>query len=85
MWEAEAGTGFLLGLGFGFELCQARVLLSRVADSSAPASGQGLSFLAGLGLTVRHPPYLKLGISFLFISAAIQVPLGLGSGHTDPV
>nr|XP_035977586.1 major facilitator superfamily domain-containing protein 2B isoform X1 [Halichoerus grypus]XP_035977587.1 major facilitator superfamily domain-containing protein 2B isoform X1 [Halichoerus grypus] len=42
-------------------------------DSSAPASGQGLSFLAGLGLTVRHPPYLKLGISFLFISAAIQV------------
>nr|XP_055183533.1 sphingosine-1-phosphate transporter MFSD2B isoform X3 [Nyctereutes procyonoides] len=43
------------------------------ADSSAPASGQGLSFLAGLGLTVRHPPYLKLVISFLFISAAIQV------------
>ncbi|KAF3826396.1 hypothetical protein GH733_008921 [Mirounga leonina] len=42
-------------------------------DSSYPASGQGLSFLAGLGLTVRHPPYLKLGISFLFISAAIQV------------
>ncbi|XP_038416824.1 sphingosine-1-phosphate transporter MFSD2B isoform X3 [Canis lupus baileyi] len=42
-------------------------------DSSAPASGQGLSFLAGLGLTVRHPPYLKLVISFLFISAAIQV------------
>ncbi|XP_025723593.1 sphingosine-1-phosphate transporter MFSD2B isoform X2 [Callorhinus ursinus] len=42
-------------------------------DSSAPASGQSLSFLAGLGLAVRHPPYLKLGISFLFISAAIQV------------
>nr|XP_025839746.1 major facilitator superfamily domain-containing protein 2B [Vulpes vulpes] len=42
-------------------------------ESSAPASGQGLSFLAGLGLTVRHPPYLKLVISFLFISAAIQV------------
>uniref|UniRef100_M3YR13 Sphingosine-1-phosphate transporter MFSD2B n=1 Tax=Mustela putorius furo TaxID=9669 RepID=M3YR13_MUSPF len=42
-------------------------------DSSGPASGQGLSFLAGLGLTVRHRPYLKLVISFLFISAAIQV------------
>uniref|UniRef100_A0A452VDJ9 Major facilitator superfamily domain containing 2B n=1 Tax=Ursus maritimus TaxID=29073 RepID=A0A452VDJ9_URSMA len=41
--------------------------------SSDPASGQGLSFLAGLRLTVRHPPYLKLVISFLFISAAIQV------------
>uniref|UniRef100_A0A3Q2HAA7 MFSD2 lysolipid transporter B, sphingolipid n=1 Tax=Equus caballus TaxID=9796 RepID=A0A3Q2HAA7_HORSE len=43
------------------------------ADPSAPASSQGLSFLAGLGLTVRHPPYLKLVISFLFISAAVQV------------
>ncbi|KAM6221104.1 sphingosine-1-phosphate transporter MFSD2B [Rhynchocyon petersi] len=42
-------------------------------DSSTPASGEGLSFLAGLGLTVRHPPYLKLVVSFLFISAAIQV------------
>ncbi|XP_023588170.1 sphingosine-1-phosphate transporter MFSD2B [Trichechus manatus latirostris] len=42
-------------------------------DRSAPASGQGLSFLAGLGLTVRHPPYLKLVVSFLFISAAVQV------------
>lgn len=51
--------------------------LSCVAGSSDPASGQGLSFLAGLRLTVRHPPYLKLVISFLFISAAIQVPLAL--------
>ncbi|XP_015421919.1 PREDICTED: major facilitator superfamily domain-containing protein 2B [Myotis davidii] len=42
-------------------------------DPSAPASSQGMSFLAGLGLTVRHPPYLKLVISFLFISAAVQV------------
>ncbi|XP_045142525.1 major facilitator superfamily domain-containing protein 2B [Echinops telfairi] len=42
-------------------------------DTSPPATGEGLSFLAGLGLTVRHPPYLKLVISFLFISAAIQV------------
>ncbi|XP_054422385.1 sphingosine-1-phosphate transporter MFSD2B [Pteronotus mesoamericanus] len=42
-------------------------------DPSAPASSQGMGFLAGLGLTVRHPPYLKLVISFLFISAAIQV------------
>ncbi|XP_059972782.1 sphingosine-1-phosphate transporter MFSD2B isoform X4 [Mesoplodon densirostris] len=42
-------------------------------DASARASGQGLSFLAGLRLTVRHPPYLKLVISFLFISAAVQV------------
>nr|XP_051699145.1 sphingosine-1-phosphate transporter MFSD2B isoform X4 [Oryctolagus cuniculus] len=41
--------------------------------SSAPASGQGLSFLAGLALTARHPPYLKLVVSFLFISAAVQV------------
>ncbi|XP_062064802.1 sphingosine-1-phosphate transporter MFSD2B [Lepus europaeus] len=41
--------------------------------ASAPASGQGLSFLAGLGLTARHPPYLKLVVSFLFISAAVQV------------
>ncbi|XP_006835366.1 PREDICTED: major facilitator superfamily domain-containing protein 2B [Chrysochloris asiatica] len=36
-------------------------------------SGQGLSFLVGLGLIVRHPPYLKLVTSFLFISAAVQV------------
>ncbi|XP_029794083.1 major facilitator superfamily domain-containing protein 2B [Suricata suricatta] len=42
-------------------------------DSSVPASGPGPSFLAGLALTVRHLPYLKLVISFLFISAAIQV------------
>ncbi|XP_045225640.2 sphingosine-1-phosphate transporter MFSD2B isoform X2 [Macaca fascicularis] len=42
-------------------------------DPSTPASGPGLSFLAGLGLTTRHPPYLKLVISFLFISAAVQV------------
>ncbi|XP_057413885.1 sphingosine-1-phosphate transporter MFSD2B [Balaenoptera acutorostrata] len=42
-------------------------------DASPRASGQGLSFLAGLRLTVRHPPYLKLVISFLFISAAVQV------------
>ncbi|XP_054945037.1 sphingosine-1-phosphate transporter MFSD2B isoform X4 [Physeter macrocephalus] len=42
-------------------------------DASARASGQGLSFLAGLRLTVRHPPYLSLVISFLFISAAVQV------------
>ncbi|XP_062935120.1 sphingosine-1-phosphate transporter MFSD2B [Cynocephalus volans] len=42
-------------------------------DPSDPDSGQGLSFLAGLGLTARHPPYLKLVVSFLFISAAVQV------------
>uniref|UniRef100_H0WL29 Sphingosine-1-phosphate transporter MFSD2B n=1 Tax=Otolemur garnettii TaxID=30611 RepID=H0WL29_OTOGA len=42
-------------------------------DPSAPASGQGLSFLAGLGLTACYPPYLKLVVSFLFISAAVQV------------
>ncbi|XP_036891350.1 major facilitator superfamily domain-containing protein 2B [Sturnira hondurensis] len=42
-------------------------------EPSATASSQGMSFLAGLGLTVRHPPYLKLVISFLFISAAVQV------------
>nr|XP_027793710.1 major facilitator superfamily domain-containing protein 2B isoform X4 [Marmota flaviventris] len=40
---------------------------------SASASGQGLGFLAGLGLTARHPPYLKLVVSFLFISTAVQV------------
>lgn len=70
-----------LGLGFGFELCRAGVSPSHVSDSSAPASGQGLSFLAGLGLTVRHPPYLKLVISFLFISAAIQVPLATSTPY----
>ncbi|XP_045405087.1 major facilitator superfamily domain-containing protein 2B isoform X2 [Lemur catta] len=42
-------------------------------DATAPASGQGLSFLAGLGLTACHPPFLKLVVSFLFISAAVQV------------
>ncbi|XP_033032295.1 major facilitator superfamily domain-containing protein 2B isoform X1 [Trachypithecus francoisi] len=42
-------------------------------DPSTLASGPGLSFLAGLGLTTRHPPYLKMVISFLFISAAVQV------------
>ncbi|XP_012582807.1 PREDICTED: major facilitator superfamily domain-containing protein 2B [Condylura cristata] len=42
-------------------------------DPSAAHVGQGLSFLAGLRLTVKHPPYLKLVVSFLFISAAVQV------------
>nr|XP_038969053.1 sphingosine-1-phosphate transporter MFSD2B isoform X6 [Rattus norvegicus] len=42
-------------------------------DPSAPASGQGLSFFTGLGITSRHPPYLNLVVSFLFISAAVQV------------
>ncbi|XP_028635229.1 major facilitator superfamily domain-containing protein 2B [Grammomys surdaster] len=42
-------------------------------ETSAPASGQGLSFFTGLAITSRHPPYLKLVISFLFISAAVQV------------
>ncbi|EAX00776.1 hCG1818610, isoform CRA_d [Homo sapiens] len=59
--------------GFAFELCEAKVTRFCVADPSAPASGPGLSFLAGLSLTTRHPPYLKLVISFLFISAAVQV------------
>lgn len=78
--QAECGrqtmeAGLLLHVGVGFELHLAKMIPSCVADPSAPASGQGLSFLAGLGLTVRHPPYLKLVISFLFISAAVQVPL----------
>ncbi|XP_013378020.1 PREDICTED: major facilitator superfamily domain-containing protein 2B [Chinchilla lanigera] len=42
-------------------------------DPVDPASGQGLGFFAGLGLTTRHPPYVKLVVSFLFISAAVQV------------
>ncbi|XP_073905375.1 sphingosine-1-phosphate transporter MFSD2B isoform X2 [Castor canadensis] len=42
-------------------------------EPSVPASGQSLSFLAGLSLTTRHPPYVILVASFLFISAAIQV------------
>lgn len=62
-------------MGFGLELCQVEMSPSCVADPSAPASSQDMSFLAGLGLTVRHPPYLKLVVSFLFISAAVQVPL----------
>ncbi|KAM5253924.1 sphingosine-1-phosphate transporter MFSD2B isoform 2-T2 [Hipposideros larvatus] len=42
-------------------------------EPSGPASSQDPSFLAGLVLTVRHPPYRKLVISFLFISAAVQM------------
>ncbi|ERE67997.1 major facilitator superfamily domain-containing protein 2B [Cricetulus griseus] len=42
-------------------------------DTSAPASGTGLSFFTGLAVTSRHPPYLNLVVSFLFISAAVQV------------
>ncbi|XP_052042112.1 sphingosine-1-phosphate transporter MFSD2B isoform X1 [Apodemus sylvaticus] len=42
-------------------------------DASAPDSGQGLSFFTGLAMTSRHPPYLSLVVSFLFISAAVQV------------
>ncbi|XP_028731335.1 major facilitator superfamily domain-containing protein 2B [Peromyscus leucopus] len=42
-------------------------------DTSAPASGSGLSFFTGLAITSRHPPYLSLVASFLFISAAVQV------------
>ncbi|XP_005360670.1 major facilitator superfamily domain-containing protein 2B [Microtus ochrogaster] len=42
-------------------------------DTSAPASGPGLSFFTGLAITSRHPPYLSLVVSFLFISAAVQV------------
>ena len=62
-------------MSFGFELHQPKMSLSNVTDPSTPASGQGLGFLTGLGLTVRHRPYLKLVISFLFISAAVQVCL----------
>ncbi|KAM4866782.1 sphingosine-1-phosphate transporter MFSD2B [Thomomys bottae] len=54
--------GALLGLG-----------VKEKPDPSATASGQGLGFLAGLALTTRHPPYLILVVSFLFISAAVQV------------
>lgn len=84
--QAECGrqtmeAGLLLHVGVGFELHLAKMIPSCVADPSAPASGQGLSFLAGLGLTVRHPPYLKLVISFLFISAAVQVPLARSTSH----
>ncbi|XP_073072045.1 sphingosine-1-phosphate transporter MFSD2B isoform X1 [Manis javanica] len=53
--------------------CLLRLGVKERPDPSTPVSGQGLSFLAGLSLTARHPPYLKLVISFLFISAAIQV------------
>ncbi|KAM5291765.1 sphingosine-1-phosphate transporter MFSD2B [Ctenodactylus gundi] len=42
-------------------------------DPAAAASGLGLSFLAGLGVTARHPPYRKLVVSFLLISSAVQV------------
>lgn len=42
-------------------------------DTSAPASGQGLNFFTGLAITSQHPPYLSLVVSFLFISAAVQV------------
>lgn len=72
--KQQLGAGLLLGMGFGLELCQVKMSPSCVADPSAPVSSQGMSFLAGLALTVRHPPYLKLVISFLFISAAVQVP-----------
>ncbi|XP_058143632.1 sphingosine-1-phosphate transporter MFSD2B [Dasypus novemcinctus] len=42
-------------------------------EPPGPDSGPGLGFLAGLGLTARHPPYLRLVVSFLLISAAVQV------------
>lgn len=70
----KLGAGLLSGMGLGLELCQIQMSPSCVADPSAPVSNQGMSFLAGLALTVRHPPYLKLVISFLLISAAVQVP-----------
>lgn len=83
MWEAEAGARLLLDMSFGLKLGQAEMSPSFVAEPSAPASSQSLGFLAGLGLTVRHPPYRKLVISFLFISAAVQVrlarPIPIGS------
>lgn len=81
MWvQAECGkqkleAELLLGMSFGLGPCQPEMSPSCVAEPSAPASSRGVSFLAGLGLIVRHPPYLKLVISFLFISAAVQVPL----------
>ncbi|XP_015977288.1 major facilitator superfamily domain-containing protein 2B [Rousettus aegyptiacus] len=50
-----------------------RLGVTEKPEPSTPASSQGPGFLAGLGLTVRHPPYLTLVISFLLISAAIQV------------
>lgn len=79
----KLGAGLLLGMSFGLKLCQAEMSLSCVVEPSGPASSQDLSFLAGLVLTVRHPPYRKLVISFLFISAAVQVllagPIPIGS------
>lgn len=73
--KQKLGAGLLLGMGFGLELYRAEMSPTCVIEPSTPASSQGPSFLAGLGLTVRHPPYLKLVTSFLFISAAIQVRL----------
>lgn len=67
------GPGLLLGVGWCFGI-QAQVAPPCVADSSASASGPALGFLAGLSQTARYPPYLKLVLSFLFISAAVQVP-----------
>lgn len=86
--KQKRGAGLLLGMGFGLELCHAEMLPSCVAEPSTPASSQGPGFLAGLGLTVRHPPYLTLVISFLLISAAIQVrlarPVPIGPVHLHP-
>lgn len=71
--QADAGDRASLGRGFWLGTLPSGDVTSCVADPSAPASSRGMSFLAGLGLTVRHPPYLKLVICFLFISAAVQV------------
>lgn len=59
------------GSSWGFKLCQG--VPSCVTGPADPGPGHGLGFLTGLGLTTRHPPYVKLVVSFLFISAAVQV------------
>uniref|UniRef100_A0A7N4NW56 Uncharacterized protein n=1 Tax=Sarcophilus harrisii TaxID=9305 RepID=A0A7N4NW56_SARHA len=68
-----------------YPLCAALLALgTSEEDDLGGLQRQGLSFLQGLGHTLRHQPYQRLVAAFLFISAAVQVPPGPAPPPTLP-
>ncbi|XP_051830018.1 sphingosine-1-phosphate transporter MFSD2B isoform X1 [Antechinus flavipes] len=72
-----------------YPLCAALLALgTSEEDDLGGLQRQGLSFLQGLGRTLRHQPYQRLVAAFLFISAAVQVQqsyLVLFCTHAGPL
>lgn len=52
-----------------------------LVDPYALNADQAIPFFKGLGLTMKHGPYIKLTASFLLISTAVQVTSALNPGE----